>query len=156
MLFFSLNSADIQFDIRELIQRFYTAVEVLPTTKKMELINKHEFAKAALDKISKTFVVYIATLEASGITIYPSQTAQIVVLQQDKAPTEISAKYQDYTNVFSPDLAMELLENININEYAIELRDGKQPPYRPIYTLSLIELETLNAYIKTHLKTGFI
>ncbi len=51
---------------------------------------------------------------------------------------------------------MELPENTSLNEHAIELVEGKQPPYRPIYALSLVELETLNIYIKTHLKTGFI
>lgn len=28
--------------------------------------------------------------------------------------------------------------------------------YKPIYSLGLIELKTLKAYIKTYLKTGFI
>ncbi len=51
---------------------------------------------------------------------------------------------------------MELPENTGMNEYAIELIEGKQPPYGPIYAFSLMELETLKAYIETHLKTGFI
>ncbi len=51
---------------------------------------------------------------------------------------------------------MELSENTGMNEYAIELIDGKQPPYGPIYALIPVELEILKAYIKTHLKTGFI
>ncbi len=51
---------------------------------------------------------------------------------------------------------MELLENTGINEHAIELIDRKQPFYEPIYTLSLVELETLKTYIKILLKTGFI
>ncbi len=51
---------------------------------------------------------------------------------------------------------MELPENISINKYTIELVKGKQPPYGPIYALSPVELETLKAYIKTHLKTKFI
>lgn len=51
---------------------------------------------------------------------------------------------------------MELPKIIRINEYAIELIDGKQSFYKPIYTLSLIELETLKTYIEAHLKTGFI
>ena len=37
---------------------------------------------------------------------------------------------------------MELPENISINEYAIKLEDGKQPLYRPIYSLDLVKLET--------------
>lgn len=43
-----------------------------------------------------------------------------------------------------------------MNEYTIKLIDGKQLPYRPIYTYSLVELETLKVYIKTYLETRFI
>ncbi len=108
----------------------------------------------ALDENSETFVIHVATLEAT--TIHLSQIAQIVALQWGKAPTEIPAEYSDYTDVFSLDLAMELPENTGMNEHAIELIEGKQPPYGPIYTFSPVELETLKAYIETHLKTGFI
>ena len=51
---------------------------------------------------------------------------------------------------------MELPENTGINEHVIELIEDKQTPYSPIYSLSLVELETLKTYIETHLKTGFI
>ncbi len=51
---------------------------------------------------------------------------------------------------------MKLPENTGINEHVIELVEGKQPPYGPIYSLSSVELETLKTYIETHLKTGFI
>ena len=47
-------------------------------------------------------------------------------------------------------------EQTDLNEHAIELEEHKQPPYGPIYSLGPVELETLKAYIKTHLKTGFI
>ena len=51
---------------------------------------------------------------------------------------------------------MELPENISINEYAIELIQGKQSPYGLISSLGLVELEILKANIDTHLKTRFI
>ena len=51
---------------------------------------------------------------------------------------------------------MEFLENTNLNEYAIKLIEEKHLPYGLIYTLNLVELETLKTYIKTYLKTGFI
>lgn len=51
---------------------------------------------------------------------------------------------------------MKLPENTGINEHTIKLIKRKQPPYEPIYAFSLVELETLMAYIKTHLKTRFI
>ena len=46
---------------------------------------------------------------------------------------------------------MELPENISMNENAIELIERKQPLYRPIYSPSSVKLETLKAYIETHL-----
>ncbi len=51
---------------------------------------------------------------------------------------------------------MELPENTGMNEHAIELIEEKLPFCRPIYALSLVELETLKTYIETYLKTGFI
>ena len=156
MPFLALSNADIQFDTESFTWRSYSAAEALPTTRRIELIDKYEFAKVALDENSETFVLHVAALEALEPAIHPSRAPLLAALQQDKAPTEIPPEYADYANVFSPDLAMELPENTGINEHAIELVEGKQPPYGPIYSLGPVELETLKAYIETHLKTGFI
>ena len=43
-----------------------------------------------------------------------------------------------------------------MNEYAIELEESKQPLFGPIYSLGLVELETLKTYIETNLGNGFI
>ena len=51
---------------------------------------------------------------------------------------------------------MKLSENTSINEHAIELIEGKQQPYGPIYSLSPVDLDILKTYIECHLKTGFI
>lgn len=51
---------------------------------------------------------------------------------------------------------IKLSKNTSINEHTIKLVEGKQPPYRPIYSLKLVELEILKTYIKTYLKIGFI
>lgn len=51
---------------------------------------------------------------------------------------------------------MELPEHTGMNNHVIELKNGKQLTYRPIYSLGLIKLKTLKTYIKTHLKTWFI
>ena len=158
MPFLTFCNANIQFAEKALTYRSYTAAEALPTTKRVELINKKEFAKAALDEESETFVVHVAAQEAplTGMAIHPSREAQISALIQDKAPTKVPSEYADYVDVFSFDLAMELSENTGINKHAIELQDGKQPPYGPIYSLGLVELETLKTYIEIYLKTGFI
>ena len=153
MPFLTLSNADVQFVEKELTWRSYTTAEALPTTKRVELIDKKEFAKAALDENSETFVVYVASLSlVPGIHL--DRKTQIASLLTKKV--KILDKYSDFTNVFSGKKALVLPECTEFNEHAIDLKDGKQPPYRPIYSLGPVELETLKTYIKTHLKTGFI
>lgn len=43
-----------------------------------------------------------------------------------------------------------------MNEYAIELIDSKQLPYKPIYALNPVELESMKTYIEIYLEIGFI
>ena len=153
MLFLTLSNADIQFVEKELTWRFYTTAEVLPTTKRVELINKKKFAKVVLDEKSETFVVHVSSLKLSP-GIYPNKEAQIASLLIEEV--KIPDKYSDFTDVFSEEKALMLLECIKLNKHAIDLEDGKQPSYGPIYSLGPVKLETLKTYIETHLKTGFI
>ena len=57
----------------------YIAVEALPITNWVELIDKTEFAKTILDKDSKSFVGYVAILKAET-SIYLSQIVKIAAL----------------------------------------------------------------------------
>ena len=95
----------------------------MPTTQRVKLIDKKEFAKPMLDKESETFVMHVAALEAplAGMMIYPLQVAQIAALKQDEAPIKVPPKYVDYANIFSFNLAMELPKNTGINKHAIKL-----------------------------------
>ena len=74
----------------------------------------------------------------------------------EEALTKVLTEYLDFADVFSPDLASELPEHTGINDHVIELVDGQQPPYGPIYSLGPVELEILKAYIETNLANGFI
>ena len=49
-----------------------------------------------------------------------------------------------------------LPEQTKINKHSIELEDGKQLPYGPIYSLGPVELEILKTYIKTNMVNCFI
>ena len=109
-----------------------------------------------MDVDSKTFMVYVAIWEQEKMPVHSKKQAQVGVLLFDEAPTEVSAEYSDYSNVFSAENAAELLETTGMNEHAIKLEEGKQPPFGPIYSLRLVELETLKTYIKTNLANGFI
>ena len=100
MLFLAPGNADIQFGAERLTWRSYTAVEALPTARWVELINKHEFAKAALDENFETFVVHVAALEAPEPAVHPSQALLLAALKQDKTSNEIPPEYSDYSDIF--------------------------------------------------------
>ena len=74
MLFLTFNNADVSFLEQELTWKSYIIDKALPTPKQVELIEKKEFTKAALDEESETFVMHVAALEAplAGMPIHPS------------------------------------------------------------------------------------
>ncbi len=121
----------------------------------MELIDKKEFAKAALDENVEAFVVHVASLSlGSKMSIHPARKAQIASLLTEEVT--ILAKYLDYTDVFLKDSAAELLKQTDLNEHAIDLIESKQPLYRFIYSLGPVELKILKTYIETNLANSFI
>ncbi len=80
MPFLALSNVDFQFGAEKVTWRSYTTAKALPTTSRVELMDKREFAKAALDETSETFVVYILTLDVAEPLIHLSQAAQIAAL----------------------------------------------------------------------------
>ena len=68
----------------------------------------------------------------------------------------VPVKYSDFANVFLEKWVNVLPERTGANEHAIELEEGKQPSYGPIYSLGLVELETFKNYIETNVANGFI
>ena len=156
MLFLKLSNADMSFSKETLTWRTYTTNEALPTTKRIQIINKKDFVIAVLDANSKTFVVHIVIWKQEEMPVHFEKQAQVGALLFNKAPTRILAEYFDYSNVFSTEYAAELPENTGINEHAIKLEEDKQPLFGPIYSLEPVELEILKTYIKTNLANGFI
>ena len=155
MPFLTFSNADIQFIEKEPTWKSYTAKEALPTTQRVELIDKKEFAKAALNENIKTFVVHVSFLSLrSKMTIHPARDAQIASLLAEEVT--VPAKYSDFANVFLKESTEVLTERTEINEHAIEQENGKQPPYGPIYSLGPVELKTLKTYIEINLANGFI
>lgn len=61
MPFIALSNADVDFTKREkLYLRSYTTAKALLTTNRIELNDKKEFAKIALDENLETFVIYVS------------------------------------------------------------------------------------------------
>ena len=121
-----------------------------------------------MDVDSKTFVMHVAIREREEMAMDPDRKAQIKAqsgaqsraqvgaLIFNKASIEVPAEYSNYSNVFSVENIVKLPKNTGMNKYAIELEKSKQLPFRPIYSLGPVELETLKTYIETNLANGFI
>ena len=156
MPFLTFSNAYVLFIEKEFTWRSYTTTKALPTTKQVELINKKEFAKAALDKNFETFVVYVVSFSSTPFNVHLFCKSQISGLTAKKILPKVPAKYLDFADFFSPDLASKLLKHTGINDHTIKLVNGQQPPYGPIYSLRPLELEILKAYIETNLANEFI
>lgn len=142
MLFLIYSNANMQFIEKELEQKSYTTLEILSTTKKIELINKRKFAITALDKNAKTFMVYVTILLAILIMqVHFFYQAQIGLLFTFKVFTKVLYKYLSYIIFF--DLMIELPQNIGINEHTIKLIKSKQLSYKLIWSLKSVKLEVL-------------
>ena len=133
MSFLKLCNADISFGKKTLTWKSHTINKALPTNEQVQIINPKKFVIAALDADNKTFVRHVAIREQEKMPMYIEKQAQIKMKAQvealifDKALKSVPAKYFNYSNVFSVENAMELLENTGINEHTIELKEGKQP-----------------------------
>ena len=88
------------------------------------------------------------------ISIYPARKAQLALLLIEKVTVPI--KYLNFADVFLEKLANIFSEQTRANEHTIKLKEGMQPPYGPIYSLGLVELEIFKPYIKTNLINSFI
>ena len=73
MPFLTFSIANIKFAQKKLTWKSYNAAKALPTTKQVEIIERKEFAKTALDKYIKTFMMYMTFLLI--IATYPTRKA---------------------------------------------------------------------------------
>lgn len=67
----------------------------------------------------------------------------------------VPAAYHDLLSAFSKQKADELPPH-RTYDLSIDVEEGKQPPYGPLYSLSALELETLSKWLDENLAKGFI
>ncbi len=63
---------------------------------------------------------------------------------------------QEFLDVFSKEGVVTFAPHCPKVDLNIELQEGKQPPYGPLYPLSPAELKVLRQYLEENLKKGFI
>lgn len=117
--FLTLNNANIQFIERDFIWKIYIVANILPTIKKIQIIDRKKFAKTVLDPNKKVFVVNVTTI-TSEKAIYLVCQAQIALLKAEKVSVTVPKKYLDYTDIFSKKFPAMLSEHIEINTHTID------------------------------------
>lgn len=140
---------------KELKQKKYTTTKTLYIKERVERIDYKKFTTTTLNPQDKACIVYIALLEIQNI-VHLSRKAQIALFIINKALIKVFKEYAKYNDIFFQRVEAELPEHTRINDHPIDLKEGKQPLYRPIYSLVPVELKTLKIYIKNNLKNGFI
>lgn len=71
IFFLIFSNENIHFIKKKLIRRFYITIKTLLTIKKVQLINKKEITKIALDKNIEIFIIYINSISLDfKMTIY--------------------------------------------------------------------------------------
>jgi transposase InsO family protein len=106
---------------------------------------KVESAKAFRKRLTKGPKVY-ALVEYNPLLDKTSQEGK------DDLPKAL----KEYVDVFSPRNAEQLAPNREGIDLAIEIQEGQEPPYGPLYPLSQAELGVLRQYLQENLSKGFI
>ena len=156
MPFLKISNANMAFGKKTLMWKSYITNKALPITEQVQLINLKEFVIAVLDADNKTFMMHIVIREQKQMLVHFEKQVQVRAPLFNKAPIEVPVEYSNYSNVFSAENVAELSENTGMNQHAIKLKKGKQPPFGLIYSLGLVELEMLKTYIETNLANSFI
>ena len=105
---------------------------------------------------TREFIKGIENIEVIYIYVTPTillrdVSARLLVLTVEEV--RLPNKYVDYANVFDEPSAGKLPEIFKVS-YSIEIEEGKDIPYRPIYALSTNELRVLREYLKNTMAKG--
>jgi hypothetical protein len=87
--------------------------------------------------------------ERPGYAIYPR------LCLADVEPA-IPQEYAEYSDVFSEEQSETLPPLDSNKQHSIELKEGREPPYSPIYNLSETELKVLRDYLHAGEEKGWI
>ena len=98
---------------------------------------------------------FVASVEESE-TLYAMVVCAVVAGAPDRPPEiKIPGQLKEYEDVFSTEGAGKLPSH-GTQDHAIDLVEGKEPPYGPLYNLSATELKVLRTYLDDALAKGWI
>jgi hypothetical protein len=90
-----------------------------------------------------------------AVSIAPNPDHLDVVVQEAREEAGIPPEYEDLKEVLSKTKAQAVAKH-GSHDLTIDLVEGKEPPWGPIYNLSAKELETLRDYLDENLTQNWI
>ena len=117
----------------------------------ISLIGAAAFARASKLPGSTTFRLHLSAPEASAKGADASGPLPTPPVNLENIPSD----YHDYADVFSKSKAEKLAEH-RPYDLKINLEEGQEPSFGPIYSLSQLELSTLRDFIDKHVSIGLI
>jgi len=118
-----------------------------PEKPQISLVNAAAFKNTCKTKGTISFQIMSLPIVITGLTAQMGEaTLEIHGLPKD---------YEEYADVFSTQKAKILPEHQPYN-LAIQIEGDKIPLLGPIYSLSALELETLQEFLEENTKTGII
>ncbi|EDN09807.1 hypothetical protein HCAG_06974 [Histoplasma mississippiense (nom. inval.)] len=84
-----------------------------------------------------------------------SSSERLCSINETTLPQNLQDLLTEFKDIFSAEAAAKLDENPIISHH-IRLQDGKEPPYGPLYNLSIAELDALRKYLEEMLSRQWV
>ena len=94
-------------------------------------------------------------LEDGNSQLYVGTSAKVASVVPLNSLSSFIELYSEHSDVFDQEMAEGLPEH-GPQDLAIDLVEGKEPPFGPLYNLSEAELAVLREYLDTYCKRGWI
>ena len=109
------------------------------------MADTEEFAKNASNTTNRLYVMHVKHIPPESTNTVGEAILSMDLKQREykkNSKVSLPPEYQDFAEVFSEVDANKLSDH-GLQDYAIDLIDEQQPPYRPVYNLSKVKLAAL-------------
>ena len=144
------NNPDIDWNKRKLTFQTISSPSRYPVVTPKPCPHRLQRSKIEVPLMIGARAFMRAAKKGNTFAIYATPTSQSI-----QRPTELPAQYKQYCDVIEKKNA-DTLPQHQPYDCSIELQEGAQPPFGPIYGLSQNELAALRDYLDENLAKNFI
>lgn len=148
-------SNSVSFSSNFCLSNCSPANKVKPSTYLDSTISISSVSFPALNKLAKRNKLRIFAVSVSDVKAHLEKSHKTEAEEDLELRQVIPSEYHDLLPLFKKKEADKLPPHRYI-DHAIEIEQGKKPPFGPMYSMSNLELEALLRYLDENQKKGFI